>query len=245
MATSHDMIPTTTLPLFVLGPDFMPMSSTTLRVFEPRYKQMMDDCILESKPFGYISFDPDTEDVGGWTQPATYGVLVEIEDYEEAGSNLMINLISGRRFKSKAVIQPVIDNSVVGMHFPTVDDLMSQASEEGKLYLRCEAEIMQPIIHNHAQQDFEDFTDYVSPLANLIIVSCMQRGQQIDYESRISSSEPDDQELFLWQVAGSLSSSVRVQQQMLSSITTVDLMQVCLESANVIMTAIANSERSS
>ena len=98
------MIPTTTLPLFVLGPDFMPMSSTTLRVFEPRYKQMMDDCILESKPFGYISFDPDTEDVGGWTQPATYGVLVEIEDYEEAGSNLMINLISGRRFKSKAVI---------------------------------------------------------------------------------------------------------------------------------------------
>ena len=245
MVTSHDMIPTTTLPLFVLGPDFMPMSSTTLRVFEPRYKQMMDDCILESKPFGYISFDPDTEDVGGWTQPATYGVLVEIEDYEEAGSNLMINLISGRRFKSKAVIQPVIDNSVVGMHFPTVDDLMSQASEEGKLYLRCEAEIMQPIIHNHAQQDFEDFTDYVSPLANLIIVSCMQRGQQIDYESRISSSEPDDQELFLWQVAGSLSSSVRVQQQMLSSITTADLMQVCLESANVIMTAIANSERSS
>ena len=242
MVTSHDMIPTTTLPLFVLGPDFMPMSSTTLRVFEPRYKQMMDDCILESKPFGYISFDPDTEDVGGWTQPATYGVLVEIEDYEEAGSNLMINLISGRRFKSKAVIQPVIDNSVVGMHFPTVDDLMSQASEEGKLYLRCEAEIMQPIIHNHDQQDFEDFTDYVSPLANLIIVSCLQRGQQIDYESSTSSSEPDDQELFLWQVAGSLSSSVRIQQQMLSSITTIDLMQVCLESANDIMTAIANSE---
>ena len=78
MALSILMIPTTTLPLFVLGPDFMPMSSTTLRVFEPRYKQMMDDCILESKPFGYITFDPDTEDVGGWTQPATYGVLVEI-----------------------------------------------------------------------------------------------------------------------------------------------------------------------
>ena len=200
MAISGIMIPTTTLPLFVLGPDFMPMSSTTMRVFEPRYKQMMDDCILESKPFGYISFDPDTEDVGGWTQPATYGVLVEIEDYEEAGSNLMINLISGRRFKSKAVIQPVIDNSVVGTHFPTVDDLMSQASEEGKLYLRCEAEIMQPIIHNHDQQDFDSFVGYISPLSNLIVVSCMYRGQQMDYEDSVSSVDPQEQELFLWQV---------------------------------------------
>ena len=53
-------MPTTKLPLFVLGPDFMPMSSTSLRVFEPRYKQMMDDCILDSKPFGYITYDPDT-----------------------------------------------------------------------------------------------------------------------------------------------------------------------------------------
>ena len=50
-------MPTTKLPLFVLGPDFMPMSSASLRVFEPRYKQMMDDCILDSKPFGYITYD--------------------------------------------------------------------------------------------------------------------------------------------------------------------------------------------
>ena len=79
-------------------------------------------------------------------------------------------------------------------------------------------------------------------MANLIIVNCLQRGQQIDYESSTSSSEPDEQELFLWLVAGSLSSSVGIQQQMLSSITTIDLMQVCLEAANDIMTAIANSE---
>ena len=62
-------------PAVCPGPDFMPMSSTSLRVFEPRYKQMMDDCILDSKPFGYITYDPDTEDIGGWTQPV-YGVLL-------------------------------------------------------------------------------------------------------------------------------------------------------------------------
>ena len=124
---SHTFMPTTKLPLFVLGPDFMPMSSASLRVFEPRYKQMMDDCILDSKPFGYITYDPDTEDIGGWTQPAKYGVLVEIEDYQESGSNIMINIISGRRFKSTQVIQPVLDNDVSGTHFPAVDELMEKA----------------------------------------------------------------------------------------------------------------------
>ena len=88
---------------------------------------MMDDCILDSKPFGYITYDPDVDDIGGWTQPAKYGVLVEIEEYQESGSNIMINIISGRRFKSTGVIQPVLDNDVSGTHFPTVDELMEKA----------------------------------------------------------------------------------------------------------------------
>jgi len=237
-------MPPTRLPLFVLGPDFMPMSSTSLRVFEPRYKQMLDDCILGSKPFGYITHDPKVKDIGGWTQPAKYGVLAEIEDYQESGSNIMINVISGRRFKSRLVIQPVLENDVVGAHFPTVEELMekAEATQDGRLYLTCEAEIMDPIYHNHDQHDFEYFTDYISPLSNLIEVSCMYRGQQIDFQRSISSSTPREQELFLWQVSASLSGSVGIQQQMLSSITTTELMQVCLESANDIIEAIAQEE---
>ena len=89
---------------------------------------MMDDCILDRKPFGYITYDPDVDDIGGWTQPAKYGVLVEIEEYQESGSNIMINIISGRRFKSTGVIQPVLDNDVSGTHFPTVDELMEKSA---------------------------------------------------------------------------------------------------------------------
>ena len=232
------------LPLFVLGPDFMPMSSTSLRVFEPRYKQMMDDCILAGKPFGYIPYDPNVEDIRGWTQPAKYGVLAEIEDYHESGSNIMINVISGRRFKSKEVIQPVLENNVDANHFPTVDELMDKAehSPDGKLYLSCQAEIMEPIYHNHNQGDYEYFVDHISPLSTLIEVSCMYRGQQIDYMGCISSTSAREQEFFLWQVSASLSSSVEIQQQMLASITTMELMQVCIESASDIMGAIAQDE---
>ncbi len=222
----------------------MPMSQTSLRVFEPRYKQMMDDCILGSRPFGYITYDPKVEDIGGWTQPAKYGVVAEIEEYQESGSNIMINVISGLRFKSVAVIQPLLENNVDEAHFPTVDELMEKAEgpQDGKLYLTCEAEIMDPIYHNHDQNDFEYFVEHISPLSNFIEVSCLYRGQQIDYEVSISSTKPEDQELFMWQVSASLSNSVEIQQQMLSSITTMELMQVCLESANDIIEAIAQDE---
>ena len=63
------------LPLFILGPDFFPGFTGTLRVFEPRYKQMMDDCIMDSKPFGYISADPAKGELNGWSQPSGYGVI--------------------------------------------------------------------------------------------------------------------------------------------------------------------------
>lgn len=233
----------TTLPLFVLGPDFMPMSSIELRVFEPRYKQMMDDCILGSRPFGYITYEPQTDDIEGWTQPAKYGVLAEIEDYEESGSNLIIRVNSGRRFKSLRTIQPVLGNSIVETHFPTVDELMELGGEpDGKLYIRCEAEVIDPIIHNHNQEEYESFTEYISPLSDLIVVRCMYRGQELDYEESITAIDPTDQESFLWQVCASLTSSVMVQQQMLSAVTTTELMQVCLESANDIIEMIANED---
>mgnify|MGYP001169408194 FL=1 len=230
------------LPLFVLGPDFMPMSSTSLRVFEPRYKQMMDDCILSGEPFGYISQDPGKEDIGGWSQPASYGVMAHIEDYEESGSNILISVSSGLRFRVKEVIRPILDNDIAGMHFPTVDELMDRAGGDGsgKLYVSCDAEIIERIVHNHDQDDYLSFVDYVSPLENLIRVSSMYRGQLLDYDSCSTTEDGDDQERFLWQVSTSLSGSVWIQQQMLAAVTTTDLMQVCVEAANDIMAALSD-----
>ena len=63
-----------------------------------------------------------------------------------------------------------------------------------------------------------------------------------DYEDSVSSVDPQEQELFLWQVSASLCSSVRVQQQMLASVTTTELMQVCIEAANDIIQAISEDE---
>ena len=53
---------------------------------------MMDDCIMDSKPFGYISADPSKGELNGWSQPSDHGVLCYVRDYEESGSNLIIEV---------------------------------------------------------------------------------------------------------------------------------------------------------
>ena len=42
------------LPLFVLPMVLLPGEIQELRVFEPRYKQMLDDCLLDGKNFGLV-----------------------------------------------------------------------------------------------------------------------------------------------------------------------------------------------
>ena len=61
------------VPLFVLPMGIFPLTQEPLRVFEPRYKQMLDDCVLEDAPFGYVATVNPPEGVGGcllYTSPS-------------------------------------------------------------------------------------------------------------------------------------------------------------------------------
>ena len=72
---SISMAEVLTVPLFVLPMGIFPMCQEPLRVFEPRYKQMLDDCVLNNSEFGYIAADIEGSSDNGWTLPAEYGVL--------------------------------------------------------------------------------------------------------------------------------------------------------------------------
>ena len=123
------------LPLFVLGPDFFPGFTGTLRVFEPRYKQMMDDCIMDSKPFGYISADPNKGELNGWSQPSDHGVLCYVKDYEESGSNLIIEVEATTAFAVKDVIHHLL--------VPRLED--AQGAGEPREEVRAQNEEWQPV----------------------------------------------------------------------------------------------------
>ncbi len=96
-----------TLPLFVLPMVLMPGEVQELRVFEPRYRQMLDDCVLDDKNFGLVMNDP-FEPTNHWDGPRTHGCEAEILEHETKGSNHFLSIVGRRRFTVEEVIAPAL-----------------------------------------------------------------------------------------------------------------------------------------
>ena len=101
------MSETGNLPLFVLPMVLIPGEIQSLRIFEPRYRQMLDDCLLDDKPFGMIMTDPLVFH-NGWNGPRAFGCEAEIISHETKGSNHFIEFVGRRRFKIDRVIDPAL-----------------------------------------------------------------------------------------------------------------------------------------
>lgn len=100
--TSQDV-----LPLFVLPMVLMPGEVQELRVFEPRYRQMLDDCLLDNKNFGLVMNDP-FEPSNHWDGPRTHGCEAEILEHDTKGSNHFISIVGRRRFTVEKVNPPAL-----------------------------------------------------------------------------------------------------------------------------------------
>ena len=106
------------LPLFVLPMVLLPGEIQELRVFEPRYKQMLDDCLLDGKNFGLVRSDFLSQ-VNHWDGPMEYGCEAEILHHETKGSNHFIQIIGRRTIHNikcsrtrTAPVQPSFDDQI-------------------------------------------------------------------------------------------------------------------------------------
>ena len=217
------------LPLFVLGPDFFPGFTGTLRVFEPRYKQMMDDCIMDSRPFGYISADPSKGELNGWSQPSDHGVLCYVRDYEESGSNLIIEVEATTAFAVKHVIQPVLPSLADDERFPGVEELMEEAGnpEGGKLYLRADVEVLSLPDVDCDDEAFGAFLDLLAPARQLLQMSSIYKGQILEFKVPEDYDDDLDRADLVWKVCCALCYDVYLQNEMLSQTSFSALMDIC------------------
>ena len=225
-----------TVPLFVLPMGIFPMCQEPLRVFEPRYKQMLDDCVLNNSEFGYIAADIEGSSDNGWTLPAEYGVLTSAENLQEQGTNLIFTAYGEKRFRVVNIIPAALSAEDFGDVFPSVDELVEQYIEEdteGKLYTRAEVEILEPV---EGVIDSEDWIEILEKWAwQIVEMSSMFRDEELSLSEVLSvlhSEFSPYSEYSLWFACHSLLDSIEDRQSALAS-TTASEVQELLEMAIV------------
>ena len=219
-----------TVPLFVLPMGIFPMCQERLRVFEPRYKQMLDDCVLNNSDFGYIAANIEGDSENGWTLPAEYGVLTSPENLQEQGTNLMFTAFGEKRFRVLNIIPAALSAEDFGDVFPSVDELVEQYIEEdaeGKLYIRAEIEILEPI---EGVIDNEDWIEILEKWAwQIVEMSSLYRNEVLSLSevfSVLQSEFSPYSEYSLWFACHSLLDSIEDRQSALASTSSSEIQEL-------------------
>ena len=74
---------------------------------------------------------------------------MEIDQFQEQGSNLLYLANGGRRFRINSLIEPALEPEFFNSIFPSVDELVEEYVEEfpeGKLYVRGIVELIPDLI---------------------------------------------------------------------------------------------------
>ncbi|HKV29921.1 MAG TPA: LON peptidase substrate-binding domain-containing protein [Candidatus Dormibacteraeota bacterium] len=86
-------MPTQWLPLFPLNVVLFPHMTLPLHVFEPRYRQMMGDCLEEGHSFGVVAIREGSET--GLATPYDVGTLAKIVRIDRLDDGRMNLLVTG------------------------------------------------------------------------------------------------------------------------------------------------------
>lgn len=149
------MTQTKILPIFPLDLVLFPRQELPLRIFEPRYKQLVDDCMLGDGQFGVCLIDVNNS-IDGWTAPKSIGTIAKItkcEDIELDGMQLHIETIGRNKFKINKIIPPSFAQpsdydpySVEGHR--SISEMHEKLGTEQKMYIRAEVELIPEIDDN-------------------------------------------------------------------------------------------------
>lgn len=202
------------IPLFTLDTFLLPGDQMMMRVFEPRYKQMLDDIVLDDLSYGHVITNPSMPELNELSVPFDVGTLVKINDFQEHGSNLLYLANGGRRFRINSLIEPALKPECFDSVFPSVDDLVGEYIEDlpaGKLYLRGIVELIPELV---GEIDIARW-DYILSLWKSYIEIIAQINQMdvndLDIDEEVNNMFPIPDVKSLWKLAALILDSVESQ----------------------------------
>ncbi|HSH41936.1 MAG TPA: LON peptidase substrate-binding domain-containing protein, partial [Arenicellales bacterium] len=91
-------MPPTSIALFPLNTVLFPGGPLPLRIFEPRYLEMVSDCMKHDAPFG-VCLIAEGEEAGEASRPHEHGTTARIEDWNQLPDGYLgITARGGERF---------------------------------------------------------------------------------------------------------------------------------------------------
>ena len=160
------MSETKVIPIFPLDLVLFPNQDLPLRIFEPRYKQMIDDCMLGEKEFG-VCLGHNSATLSNWQAPYNIGTLAKIVDCKDVDStsgHLFVNVRGRRKFRIIRLISPSLKKTddydpftVEGAK--TIEQLHHSDGVEKKMYIRAEIEMISEIDESISLNDWENLVD--------------------------------------------------------------------------------------
>ncbi len=147
-------MPPTTIALFPLNTVLFPGGPLPLRIFEPRYLEMVSDCMKNDRPFG-VCLIAEGSEAGEASVPHDYGTLAHIEDWNQLQDGYLgITARGGQRFivldtdtapnqlvtaEVEVLVEDDPEPGIDGEFQPLVEILQKALPQAGPLY-----EDMQP-----------------------------------------------------------------------------------------------------
>jgi Lon protease-like protein len=215
------------LPIFPLECTLLPGEPQALRIFEPRYKQMLDDCLLDDLPFGICLVDP-FHPVNGWTGPHLIGTTARICGHEEAGSNHIIEIQGQRRFRIIEIIEPAAPPMDAIQHrvFPDLESLMEMVGgdDDARLYIRAKVEwMMEPegTLDDDFKAELEDM--WMAFLSNLAKRNSMPEEMVEEWKGAQLATVSDWDSSSVWRIASVLVADPNEKQSLLESANLLEL----------------------
>lgn len=92
------------IPLFALNTVLFPGTWLPLRIFEPRYKQMLQDSLDGDRTFG-VALIKFGEEVGGPATPFRVGCRATVEEVAEDHDNFYLLVRGDKRFEIESLIE--------------------------------------------------------------------------------------------------------------------------------------------
>ena len=143
------MSETKIIPIFPLDLVLFPNQDLPLRIFEPRYKQMIDDCMVGGKEFG-ICLGHESATVSNWQAPYDIGTIakiVECKDVDSTSGHLFLNIRGRRKFRIMRLIPPSLKKTENYDPFTihgtrTVEQLHHDDGVDKKMYIQAELSLI-------------------------------------------------------------------------------------------------------